>query len=197
MRDLVALIGQTTTWFVEIVNFNVRSHQYVCAGDLRALETLQRCVDELKPLLLAGPLGDNDVLTSLITKHATHHTNANTNIAPSILTLKRGVATVPLPGIDVPFHSSFLLPRMPAFRQVLLSNLESKRIRPERLIGKYVPNVTGKPFSIEKEYFEEVATITGSKKVKDVLAEWDSWMERVKMEKKGPLGTLETPTIYG
>lgn len=33
--------------------------------------------------------------------------------------LERGVATIPLPGVDVPFHSRFLLGGVPSFRKVL------------------------------------------------------------------------------
>ncbi|KAG1050211.1 hypothetical protein G6F42_029015 [Rhizopus arrhizus] len=36
--------------------------------------------------------------------------------------LERGHATVPLPGIDVPFHSSFLLSGVTPFRTFLAKN---------------------------------------------------------------------------
>ena len=70
---------------------------------------------------------------------------------------------------------------MPAFRQILVANLEPGRIRPERLVGKYVPNLVARPFEIEKGFFEEVRRLTGSK----VLGEWEGWERMIRAEKEG------------
>ena len=90
------------------------------------------------------------------------------------ITLKRGTATIPIVGIDVPFHSKFLLPNLPAFREVLLQNIKQEDIDPKKLIGKYVPNVTARPFEISKESFEHVYQITKSERLRDVLDNWES-----------------------
>ncbi|KAK8015932.1 hypothetical protein PG991_008820 [Apiospora marii] len=129
---LVAKIHAQTGYFIEVVNLNIRNGQYVCAGDLRALDLLQRICDA------------------------------------------RGAATVPLTGVDVPFHSSYLRPRMDAFRRVLLDNLDVARLSPDKLVGRYVPNVTGKPFALTRDYFEESLRITGSERIRKVLEEWDT-----------------------
>ena len=42
-------------------------------------------------------------------------------------------------------------------------------------MGKYIPNVTAKPFEISKEYFEEVYKLTNSPRVGSVLANWDKY----------------------
>ena len=42
--------------------------------------------------------------------------------------VSRGVATIPLAGIDVPFHSSLLLPGVAPFRECLYDNLSQTRI---------------------------------------------------------------------
>lgn len=105
--------------------------------------------------------------------------------APQQIRLKRGVATVPLVGVDVPFHSSLLRPRMKAFRRVLQESLNLDRVKPQRLVGKYIPNITGAPFSISKEYFESVCQITKSEALKDVLDNWGTWVERVGVEREG------------
>lgn len=77
-------------------------------------------------------------------------------------------------GIDVPFHSKFLLPSLPAFREVLLQNIKQEDIDPTKLIGKYVPNVTARPFEISKESFEHVYQVTKSERLKDVLDNWET-----------------------
>lgn len=77
-------------------------------------------------------------------------------------------------GIDVPFHSSFLLPNLPAFREVLLQNIKREAIDPKKLVGKYVPNVTARPFETSKESFEHAYRITKSDRLKVVLDNWES-----------------------
>jgi fatty acid synthase subunit beta len=92
------------------------------------------------------------------------------------VSLDRGKATIPLAGIDVPFHSSFLRPNLAAFREVLEQNIRKDWMDPEKLIGRYVPNVTAKPFDISKEAFEYAYQATGSERLKHVL---DHWVEEV------------------
>jgi fatty acid synthase subunit beta len=102
---------------------------------------------------------------------------------PQQIEVKRGVATVPLAGVDVPFHSSFLRPRMEAFRRVLQDSLSAERLKPSLLVGRYIPNVNGTPFSLEKEYFEETLRITKSEPLREILDSWEDWMMRVGNER--------------
>lgn len=76
--------------------------------------------------------------------------------------LKRGAATIPLSGIDVPFHSTYLRGGIDTYRQFLKEKIVEQNIDPDQLIGKFIPNITGKPFSIERSYIEQVAECTGS-----------------------------------
>lgn len=76
--------------------------------------------------------------------------------------LRRGKATIPLVGIDVPFHSSRLQPGVPAWRDFLRSRIKVEGIRPERLVDRFIPNVVGKPFSLSNAFVKEVAEITQS-----------------------------------
>ena len=48
-----------------------------------------------------------------------------------------------LPGIDVPFHSSVLSPAVDEFR----AHLQAVTIDAERLVGRWVPNLVGRPFT--------------------------------------------------
>ncbi|KAK6822510.1 hypothetical protein PG987_014055 [Apiospora arundinis] len=174
--DLVARIHKQAGFFVEVVNLNIRNGQYVCAGDLRALDLLQRVCDSVKKQAAVGSRfsqeGMAELTEDLIAKLASTYDGIS---SASEVQLQRGAATVPLSGVDVPFHSSYLRPRMDAFRRVLLDNLDVTRLSPEKLVGKYVPNVTGKPFELTREYFQESLRITGSERIQKVLEDWDTW----------------------
>lgn len=87
------------------------------------------------------------------------------------MTLTRGCATIPLRGIDVPFHSSSLLPGVAGFRRCLLNLIDSHSLDPKCLVGRYIPNLTAQPFELSKEYFELVHRTTGSVALEDVLRE--------------------------
>ena len=57
-------------------------------------------------------------------------------------TVHRGKATIPLRGIDVPFHSFKLRGGVDRFRQALLAGLPTG-FDIEWLQGRYIPNLTG------------------------------------------------------
>lgn len=164
LQLLVKVVREKTEGLLEVVNYNVEGQQYVCAGELSALICLGDACDSIakRPeILTADPEFEN--LVSRLTQEEAKR--------PQPVQLTRGVATIPLEGIDVPFHSTFLLPRMPAFRNVLLRHISIEAINPDKLIGKYVSNVTGKPFAISKEYLEEVYAKTKSEVVAATLME--------------------------
>lgn len=96
-----------------------------------------------------------------------------TTSKPQPIDLQRGFAIIPLKGIDVPFHSTFLRSGVKPFRSFLLKKINKTTIDPSKLIGKYIPNVTAKPFSLSKEYFEEVYKLTNSPRIGSVLANWE------------------------
>jgi fatty acid synthase subunit beta len=197
LRQLVAHIQTQTGFFIEIVNLNIRNRQYVCAGDLRAVDLLQRVCDELKKSdgTATSPQASGGIdaqrLQQALAKAtgdpegATTGTSLYAGKLPQQVRLRRGVATVPLVGVDVPFHSSLLRPRMKAFRRVLQESLNLDRVRPQRLVGKYIPNITGAPFEISQGYFEKVYGITQSEALRDVLDGLDGWVERVEREREG------------
>lgn len=98
-----------------------------------------------------------------------------TEAKPRPLVLERGFATIPLRGIDVPFHSTFLRSGVKPFRSFLLKKINKTTIDPSKLIGKYIPNVTARPFEITKEYFEDVYRLTGSPRIASVIANWEKY----------------------
>ena len=88
------------------------------------------------------------------------------------LKLERGFATIPLPGIDVPFHSRYLWagvlpfrafsvpvsfdsyePRSNTYCSVDLSKkINPVDLNPDLLVGKYIPNLVARPFEVSQEY---------------------------------------------
>ena len=60
-----------------------------------------------------------------------------------------------LPGIDVPFHSSVLRGAVAEFRPYL--EIALRDLDPERLVGRWVPNLLGRPFSLEDSAIDLLA----------------------------------------
>ncbi len=70
-------------------------------------------------------------------------------------------AFILVPGIDVPFHSRVLHQGVPDFRRKL-QELLPPAIDPAILIGRYVPNLVPKPFSLAEEFISEVERYVGT-----------------------------------
>ncbi|GAB7357067.1 hypothetical protein MBLNU459_g7883t1 [Dothideomycetes sp. NU459] len=178
LQYVVENIAETTTWLLEIVNYNIANMQYVAAGDLRALDCLTNVLNYLKAQKidiqqLMQTISLEDVKAHLveIIKECAKQTEAK----PKPLDLQRGFATIPLKGIDVPFHSTFLRSGVKPFRSFLLKKINKTSIDPSKLVGKYIPNVTARPFEITKEYFEDVYRLTNSPKIGAILANWEKY----------------------
>jgi len=180
LRFVVGAVAETTGWLLEIVNYNIANMQYVCAGDLRALDTLTSVTNFIKAMKIDieqmrreySPDKVKEELVEIIKKCA-----AETEAKPKPLELQRGFATIPLRGIDVPFHSTFLRSGVKPFRNFLLKKINKTSIDPAKLIGKYIPNVTAKPFALTKEYFEDVYRLTNSPRIAHVLANWEKYQD--------------------
>ncbi|MFZ2176499.1 MAG: fatty acid synthase subunit beta domain-containing protein [Rhodococcus sp. (in: high G+C Gram-positive bacteria)] len=83
-------------------------------------------------------------------------------------------AYIMVPGIDVPFHSTVLRGGVDDFRG-RLEELLPQDIDPAILIGRYIPNLVPKPFSLKKEFVQEIADLVPSKPLDKVLKDFDSW----------------------
>ncbi|AAS52769.2 AER085Cp [Eremothecium gossypii ATCC 10895] len=178
LQFVVERVGKITEWLVEIVNYNVEDQQYVAAGDLRALDTLTNVLNfvklqkiDLVKLQATMPLEQvEEHLDEIITEISKKSLSK-----PQPIELERGFACIPLRGISVPFHSSYLRNGVKPFKNFLKKNIIKENVKVDRLIGKYIPNLTAKPFAITKEYFEDVYKLTGSEKIKAVLDNWESY----------------------
>ncbi|QRV90063.1 fatty acid synthase subunit beta [Ceratobasidium sp. AG-Ba] len=183
LREVVDAVSLQTNLLLEIVNFNVEGQQYVCAGELLALETLTNVLNYLKIKKIdiqqltetftveqvKEMLGE--IITSCFDKAKEKQR------AEGYIKLERGFATIPLPGIDVPFHSRYLWAGVMPFRAYLSKKIDPLHINPDLLIGKYIPNLIAKPFEVTQEYAQIIYDQTSSPRLDKVLRNWerDNW----------------------
>lgn len=85
-------------------------------------------------------------------------------------------AFILVPGIDVPFHSSVLHDGVDDFR-ARLEELLPASIDPDILRGRYVPNLVPRPFSIDREFVQEIADLVPSRPLRTVLAHFADWLD--------------------
>ena len=106
LQFVVQNIAESTGWLVEIVNFNVANMQYVCAGDLRALDCMTNVLNVLKMQKidiqqLMQELSMEDVKEHLV--EIINECKKKTDAKPQPVELERGFAVIPLRGIDGEF----------------------------------------------------------------------------------------------
>ncbi|CAK7910767.1 fatty acid synthase subunit beta [[Candida] anglica] len=178
LRFVVDEVSAKTGWLLEIVNYNVENTQYVTAGDLRGLDTLTNVLNVIKLnkidiVKLQATMSLDQVrehLAEIITEVA-----AQSVAKPQPIDLQRGFAVIPLKGISVPFHSSYLMSGVKPFQRFLCKKIPKSSVKPKDLINKYIPNLTAKPFEITKEYFQEVYELTKSEKIKSIIDNWATY----------------------
>ncbi|KAJ2821980.1 fatty acid synthase alpha subunit Lsd1, partial [Coemansia sp. 'formosensis'] len=156
-------ICERSSGLLEVVNYNVRGSQYVVAGTLHQLAVLRLVLDAISG---QGAPADGDWQA---------HTSSTVNgvlTSPVDSQPVRGCATIPLPGIDVPFHSSQLLPGVDEFRLLLQEMIQPENIDYSTLRLRYIPNLTAVPFEVSREYFDLVHSITQSPVAARVLDNW-------------------------
>ncbi|KAJ2244396.1 fatty acid synthase alpha subunit Lsd1, partial [Coemansia sp. RSA 455] len=163
LATVIAVICEHSQGLLEVVNYNVHGSQYVVAGTLRQLAVLRLVLDGISRQSAPND-GDWQAHISLIVSDVLATTVDSQPV--------RGRATVPLPGIDVPFHSSQLLPGVNEFRAVLQEKIRSENIDYSALHLRYIPNLTAVPFEVSREYFSLVHSTTGSPVAASVLGSW-------------------------
>ncbi|THV07258.1 fatty acid synthase [Dendrothele bispora CBS 962.96] len=179
LREVVDTIAATTGALLEIVNFNVEGQQYVCAGELVALQTMTNVLNYLKVkkvdiVKLTETFSVEKVkemLTDIVKE--CHARVLDQQKAEGHIQLERGFATIPLPGIDVPFHSRYLWAGVMPFRTYLSKKINPTHLNPDMLIGKYIPNLIAKPFEVTLDYAQIIYDQTSSPSLDKVLKKWD------------------------
>lgn len=163
LHAAVGAVKEATGQLLEVVNYNISNLQYVCAGTRTALKHL---IDVLR---LASSDGLEIATAKILSLPLDHGIDDHVK-------LQRTQFAVPLNGVDVPFHSSFLRPGIDAYREILLKSLQRDSIKPDKLIGRWIPNVTGRTFSVGREEVDEVQQLTGSPVLKEFLKR-QIWVE--------------------
>jgi len=171
LQQIIHAIQQQNDELLQVVNYNVDNYQYVVAGERGQLNTLALVLNELK----RDPVGALAKIADVIKKALADTAAARDETG--WINLDRSIATIPLPGIDVPFHSQYLKPGVPAFRQILLERVKPHMIDERKLIGRYIPNVTAQPFDVTKQYVERVLRDTQSPLVQEILENWPQWQD--------------------
>ncbi|KAJ1733092.1 fatty acid synthase alpha subunit Lsd1, partial [Coemansia biformis] len=148
---------------LQIVNYNVRGHQYVAAGTLTNLSVLRLALDAIAATGI--PIGSDD-------KTRISEAVSSVLAKPVGTEAVRGRATIPLHGIDVPFHSRQLVDGVPEFRDALRTKINCDSVSPDVLHRRYIPNLTAVPFEVSRAYFEMVYELTGSPVMRSALDVW-------------------------
>ncbi len=84
-------------------------------------------------------------------------------------------AVIPIPGIDVPFHSSRLVSGVADFR-AHLDALIPEEINLDALVRRYIPNLVARPFELSREFVESIAAVVDSEPIAEILADFDGAM---------------------
>ncbi len=178
LRFVVSHIAQQTGWLLEIVNYNIQDQQYVTAGDLRALDTLTNVLNLFKVQKIDIVKLQEIMSIEKVKEHLNEivsEVSKQSEEKEQPIDLQRGFAVIPLKGISVPFHSSYLRSGVKPFQNFLVKKVPKTAVKPANLIGKYIPNLTAEPFEISKEYFQKVYDLTGSEKIKSILDNWEKY----------------------
>jgi fatty acid synthase subunit beta len=167
MYTVVDRISEVSGKLLQVVNFNVQDRQYVVAGENVNLEALSTSLSTFKSLKASANL--ESVVQESLAQAAAKKEKCIQSGKP--FTLTRGLATIPLPGIDVPFHSRELLGGVPSFRSLLRTKFNPEVLERQLplLVNRYIPNLVATPFSLRRSYFEEVYNATKSPYIAEVL----------------------------
>ncbi|KAH7913599.1 hypothetical protein BJ138DRAFT_606981 [Hygrophoropsis aurantiaca] len=183
LREVVDTIATRTGTLLEIVNYNVEGQQYVCAGELLALQTMTNVLNYLKVQKIdIAKLTETftvekvkEMLGDIVSE--SFNRAKEQQQAEGYIKLERGFATIPLPGIDVPFHSRYLWAGVMPFRAYLSKKINASLLNPDMLVGKYIPNLVARPFEVTREYAQLIYDQTSSPRLDKVLKKWeqDNW----------------------
>ncbi|KUH96934.1 3-oxoacyl-ACP synthase [Mycolicibacterium acapulense] len=79
-----------------------------------------------------------------------------------------------VPGIDVPFHSSVLRVGVADFRRSL-ERVMPRDQDPDLIVGKYIPNLVPRPFTLDRDFIEEIRDLVPAEPLDEILADYDTW----------------------
>ncbi|WP_137149782.1 type I polyketide synthase [Mycolicibacterium sp. CR10] len=79
-----------------------------------------------------------------------------------------------VPGIDVPFHSSVLRVGVNDFRRALQRVLPDGQ-DPALVVGRYIPNLVPRPFTLDRDFIQEIRDLVPAEPLDEILADYDTW----------------------
>ncbi|KAF7311388.1 Fatty acid synthase [Mycena kentingensis (nom. inval.)] len=180
LREVVDSISTLTGTLLEIVNYNVEGQQYVCAGELVALQTMTNVLNYLKVQKIdIAKLTETftvdkvkEMLGDIVKECFARAGAATTSRGP--YQARTRIRYHPPPGYRrVPFHSRYLWAGVMPFRAYLSKKINVTHLNPDMLIGKYIPNLIAIPFAVTKEYAQITYDQTSSPRLDKVLKKWD------------------------
>lgn len=80
-----------------------------------------------------------------------------------------------VPGIDVPFHSRVLRVGVADFRRSL-ERVMPRDQDPELIIGRYIPNLVPRPFTLDRDFIQEIRDLVPAEPLDPILADYDTWL---------------------
>jgi fatty acid synthase len=79
-----------------------------------------------------------------------------------------------VPGIDVPFHSRVLRVGVADFRRAL-ERVMPRDKDPDIIIGRYIPNLVPRPFTLDRDFVQEIRDLVPAEPLDEILADYDTW----------------------
>ncbi|OBI90237.1 type I polyketide synthase [Mycobacterium asiaticum] len=79
-----------------------------------------------------------------------------------------------VPGIDVPFHSRVLRVGVAEFRRSL-ERLMPRDKDPDVILGRYIPNLVPRPFTLDRDFIQEIRDLVPAEPLDEILADYDTW----------------------
>src|SRR5947209_5012771 len=80
-----------------------------------------------------------------------------------------------VPGIDVPFHSRVLRVGVAEFRRSL-DRVMPRDQNPDLVIGRYIPNLVPRPFTLDRDFIQEIRDLVPAEPLDEILADYDTWL---------------------
>jgi fatty acid synthase, bacteria type len=79
-----------------------------------------------------------------------------------------------VPGIDVPFHSRVLRVGVADFRRSM-ERVMPRDKDPDLIIGRYIPNLVPRPFTLDRDFIQEIRDLVPAEPLDEILADYDTW----------------------
>ncbi|MGD1279665.1 fatty acid synthase subunit beta domain-containing protein [Mycobacterium seoulense] len=86
-----------------------------------------------------------------------------------------------VPGIDVPFHSRVLRVGVAEFRRSL-ERVMPREKDPDVIIGRYIPNLVPRPFTLDRDFIQEIRDLVPAEPLDEILADYDTWLNERRNE---------------